>query len=154
MAEVNHCPECGCVFDKAGKAPRSLPQLRRYFAMIRAALHHWPETHERQFASEEELRAFLQMKAGHRETGAAIPIAGMSKERAMLLAEAAIRAAGSYAMPVLHGDMLVIFKPKSIAFTKLSHTEFCRLSDDVSDVIFAEIGMRGEQLLLEAERAA
>jgi hypothetical protein len=148
------CNHCGREIDTAGKAPRSVPQLRRYFAMLKAAFLHWPETAERQFASVEELRAYAQMKAGHREIGATIPLSGMNKERAMLLAEAAIRAAGSYAMPVLHGDTLVIFKPKSIAFTRLSHTEFCRLNDDVSEAIFNEIGMRGEQLLKETEAAA
>lgn len=148
------CPHCGCILNEPGKSPRSVPQLRRYFAMIKAAFHHWPETHSRQFSSVEELRAFLQMSAGFREIGATIPLTGMNKDRAVFLAEAAIRAAGSFALPILHGDTLVIFKPKSIAFAKLSHTEFCRLSDDVGEVIFNEIGVRGEQLLKETEAAA
>lgn len=151
---VNYCPECGAILDKAGKSPRSVPQLRRYFAMIRAAFLHWPEKHERQFASSEELRAYLQMKAGYREVAATIPLIGIPKDRAVFLAEAAIRAAGGYAMPVLHGDTLAVFKPKSIAFGKMKHSDFCKLVDGVSDVIFAETGMRGEQLLLETERAA
>ena len=146
-----HCPVCGCAIDRE---PRSLAQLRRYFAMIRAAFHHWPESHERQFASEEECRKWLQMKAGHREIGATIPLTGMSKERAMLLAEAAIRAAGSYAVPVIHGDTLAIWRPKSIAFSKLGHKEACRLFDDVADVIRAETGIDPEEMMRETERAA
>jgi len=146
-----HCPVCGCVIDRE---PRSLAQHRRYFAMIRAAFHHWPESHERQFASEEECRKWLQMKAGHREIGATIPLTGMSKERAMLLAEAAIRAAGSYAVPVIHGDTLAIWRPKSIAFSKLGHKEACRLFDDVADVIRAETGIDPEEMMRETERAA
>lgn len=148
----DHCPHCGCELSKPSR--RSVPQLRRYFALIKAAFHHWPESAERQFASPDELRAYLQMKCGYREIGATIPIAGMSKERAMFLAEAAIRAAGSFALPVLHGDTLVIFKPKSIAFGKMMHKDFCKLVDDVDDVIFTETGIRGDQLLLETERAA
>ena len=148
------CPACGFALSETEKAARSLPQLRRYFAMIRAAYHHWPEANERQFASEHEARAYLQMKAGHREIAATIPITGMRKEQAVILAEAAIRAAGSFALPILHGDTLVIFKPKSIAFAKLSHTEFCRLADDVDAVIFAETGMHGEELLRQTEAAA
>lgn len=148
------CPHCGCAFDPPNGAPRSVPQLRRYFAMIRAAFHHWPESHERQFASEEECRKWLQMKAGHREIGATIPLTGMSKERAMLLAEAAIRAAGSYAVPVIHGDTLAIWRPKSIAFSKLGHKEACRLFDDVADVIRAETGIDPEEMMRETERAA
>lgn len=154
LSKRDHCPHCGVILDEPAKSVRSLPQLRRYFGMIRATLHHWPESHERQFASEEELRAFLQMKAGHREIAATIPITGMNKERAVILAEAAIRAAGSYALPVLHGDTLVIFRPKSIAFSKLGHSDFCKLSDEVSEVIRAETGLNPEQVLRETERAA
>jgi hypothetical protein len=122
--------------------------------MIKAALHHWPENAERQFASVDEIRAYLQMKAGYRETSATIPLVGIQRDRALFLAEAAIRAAGGYAMPVLHGDTLVIFKPKSISFAKMAHKDFCKLVDDVDDVILAEIGVRGEQLLKETENAA
>lgn len=144
------CPHCGCeLTPPSGGKPRSGDQLRRYFAMIRAAYHHWPEHHERQWSSSEELRAYLQMRAGARVVGAQIPLSGISKERAMLLAEAAIRGAGSYAMPVMHGDVLVIFRPKSIAFDKMAHADFCKLSDDVSAVIEAETGLSTEQLLRE-----
>jgi hypothetical protein len=147
---MKECPHCGCELTPAegGKA-RSTEQLRRYFAMIRAAFTHWPEAHQHQFASSEELRAWLQMKAGAREIGAQIPMVGMSKERAMLLAEAAIRGAGSYAWPVIHGDTLVIFRPKSVSFAKMAHADFCKLSDDVADVIEAETGIKVDQLLRE-----
>lgn len=145
---MKSCPHCGCELAPEGKA-RSGDQLRRYFAMIRAAFLHWPESHAHQFANAEELRAFVQMKAGHRTVGAQIPLTGMSKERAMLLAEAAIRGAGSYAMPVIHGDVLVIFRPKSISFGKLDHSSFCRLSDDVEAVIRNETGLDPEALLVE-----
>lgn len=148
---MSHCPHCGCELTaKAGGKPRSTDQLRRYFSIIKRAHFHWPESHERQFANAEELRAWLQMKAGAREVGAQIPLTGMSKERAMLLAEAAIRGAGSFAMPIIHGDVLVIFKPKSVSFAKMAHSDFCKLSDAVCDVITAETGLDPEQLLKEA----
>lgn len=89
------------------------------------------------------------MKAGAREVGAQIPLTGLSKERAMLLAEAAIRGAGSYAFPVIHGDTLVIFRPKSVSFGKMAHSDFCKLSDAVADVILAETGIDAETLLRE-----
>lgn len=152
---LDHCPHCGCeLISHDGRKPRSIDQHRRYFAVMRAAFTHWPETHERQFANAEELRAYLQMKAGHREVGAQIPLSGMSKERAMLLAEAAIRGAGSYAMPVIHGDTLVIFKPKSIAFAKLGHQAFCALNSDIDAMIEQEIGVSADRLLKETEKAA
>ena len=143
------CDVCGCDSEKPDGQPRSVAQIRRYFAVIRAAHTHWPEIHRAQFASPEECRAWLQMRAGYREVGAQIPMAGMSKERAMLLAEAAIRGAGSYAMPVIHGDVLVIFKPKSIAFGKMSHVAFCALASAVELVIEQETGIRVDDLMLE-----
>lgn len=144
------CPHCGCELAMpAGGSPRSTVQLRRYFAMIRAAFHHWPEGHERQFSCSEELRAWLQMKAGAREIGAQIPLSGLSKERAILLAEAAIRGGGSWAMPVIHGDTLVVFRPKSVSFAKMAHRDFCDLSDAVEAVIRAETGIEAGDLLRE-----
>ena len=146
-----HCPACGCVIDRE---PRSLAQHRRYFAMVRAAYYHWPEYHSTQFDNEEQCRKWLQMKAGHREVAATIPLDGISKDVAMMLAEAAIKAAGSYAVPVIHGDTLVIWRPKSIAFGKLKHREACRLFDDVASVIKAETGLDPEEMLRGMEHAA
>jgi len=152
---MRDCPHCGCeLAPSSGGKPRSVEQIRRYFAIIKAAFFHWPEDNERQFANSEELRAYLQMKAGAREIGAQIPLTGLPKERAMMLAEAAIRGAGSYAMPVIHGDTLVVFRPKSISFAKMAHADFCRLSDAVCDVIRAETGHDPDELLRQTERAA
>lgn len=148
-----NCPHCGCEIEASDKR-RSLPHLRRYFALIRAAYHHWPETHATQFSDETECRKWLQMKAGHREIGARIPLVGMNKDRAVALVEAAIRAAGSYAVPLMHGGDLVVFVPRSIAFGKLSHLAACDLFNSVADVIKAETGIDADKLLREHERAA
>lgn len=153
-----HCGDCGStnIVGPERVATRSLPQLKRYHAMIKAALHHWPEAHARKYgiANKEDLRKWLQMRAGHREVAAHVELAGMSKEQALMIAEASIKAAGSYAVPLIHGDVLVIFRPKSIAFHKLGHTEFCLLNDEVDEAIFQVTGTRGKQMLKEMERAA
>lgn len=148
------CPICGHTTDAPGRKTRSIEQHRRYFALIAATWHHWPESHERQFTTAEELRAWLQMKAGYREVAASIPIAGMNRDKALLLVEAAIRGAGSYAVPVLHGASLVVFRPKSIAFGKLPHLAFCALNDAVAEVIQAEAGLSAETLLHERTNEA
>jgi hypothetical protein len=145
---MTSCPHCGCDIGVTD-SKRSVPHLRRYFALIRAAFHHWPEAHAVQFVTEEEFRKWVQMKAGHREVGARIPLIGLNKDRAVALAEAAIRAAGSYAVPVMHGNDLVVFVPKSIAFGKLSHLAACDLFNSVAEVITAETGLDCEQLLRE-----
>lgn len=144
------CPHCLSPLEDDPKgAPRSLEQLRRYFALMRAVYFHWPESHEHQFSNVEECRKYLQMKAGHREIGASIPLSGMKPEKAMFLAEAAIRAAGSYALPVIHGSTLVVFVPKSIAFHKMGHAEFCALNREIDEVIREETGLDPEQCLAE-----
>lgn len=147
------CHICGTQKD-AVEDRRSVPHLRRYFVLIRAAFEHWPEMHERQFSNAEECRAFLQMKAGHREIAASIPLVGLNKERALILTEAAIRATGSYAMPIIHRDQLIVWKPKSIAFQKLSHMAAVGLFGDVEDVIRTETGLDPAQLMREHEGAA
>ena len=145
---MKNCPACG--ENLSAPKSRSGPQLRRYFAGIKAAFNNWPESHQHQFVSSEELRAWIQMKAGAREVGAQIQIRGMNKDRAMMLVEAAIGATKSFAWPEMHGDTLVVFRPKSISFAKMKHEDFCRLSDAVFDVIASETGISQDDLLQEA----
>lgn len=146
------CPVCG--FHSDVESVRSVHQHRRYFALIKAVHHHWPEAHPRQFADPEALRAFLQMKAGWREVAAQIPIDGLPRETLLAIVEAAIRSCGSYALPILHKDTLVVFKPKSIAFHKMTHGEFCELNTAVEAVIRQETGTDAELILKEHERAS
>lgn len=154
MSASDTCPHCGCEINDKRKKMRSYPQLKRYFALLKAALAHWPEQYDYQFTSVDELRSYLQMKAGYREVGAQIPLVGLNAGRAKMLAEAAIRATKSYAIPVLHGDTLVIFRPKSISFSKLPHHEACRLFADVESAIEQIIGVSADQLLdMEANAA-
>lgn len=150
---MTDCPHCGCDISPNSKK-RSVPQLRRYFAMVRAAFHNWPESHVTQFADDTECRKWLQMKAGHRQIGARIPLVGLHRDRAVALVEAAIRASGSFAVPVMHGGDLVVFVPKSIAFGRLDHLAACVLFDQVADVVFAETGLKADDLLKETEKAA
>lgn len=149
------CPHCDMRISVDPKGvPRSVPQLRRYMQLMRAAFANWPESNPRQFGDVEELRAFVQMKAGYREIAAQIPLVGLPRDKALFLVEASIRSTGIYAMPVLHGDTMVIFKPKSIAFSKLPHIAFCALNNAVDEVIRAETGLDPDQLLNETARAA
>lgn len=144
------CPTCGA----NTKAPRSIDQHRRFFGLMKAAFHHWPENHERQFADETELRKFITMKAGHREIGARIPLTGIRKEVAVTLVEAGIRASGTYATTAIHGSDLIVWKPKSINFKTLGHLPFCALNTAVDEILKAEIGLSGDELLREHEAAA
>lgn len=153
------CPHCGCKIDAKTK-PRSVEQLRRFFGMLRAMYAHWPETSDFRPESEEHLRKFVLVKAGHRET-VDVPVAfaedqpGLTK-LASLAIEAALKAAGAYAFirPHPDGGLVRVFKAKSIAFDKLGQAEFNALNDAVETVYASETGLDPETVLKEHERAA
>lgn len=150
---MRKCACCGC--DVTGNdKPRSLPQLRRYFAMIRATYHHWPETADVQFSTEDECRKHLQMKAGWREVGARIPLVGVNPEAAKMLVAAAIAGAKAHAWPVVHKGELIVWIPRSIAFHNMGPQEFGQMSDAVAAVVKDMTGLEVETLMKETERAA
>ena len=60
------CPHCLGDIEKKTK-PRSLDQMRRFFAVLRAMYAHWPESAGFQPHSEEHLRKWVTCMAGHRE---------------------------------------------------------------------------------------
>lgn len=152
------CPVCDT--DLARLKPRSTPQHRRFFGLIKAAYHHWPETHDFKPESPEHLRAWLLIKAGHAdatdvqiEWGDDQP--GLTKLAALTI-EMAIKAAGSYAFTRPHpkGGWIRVFKPQSISYAELGHNSACVLFDDVAQIITSEIGIDAETLLRETEQAA
>jgi hypothetical protein len=148
------CPSCTATFDldKIGK-PRSIEQHRRFFAVCNAAFLHWPEDHDRQFSDAEDARKWLTMKAGYRRLAAQIPITNVKPEIAVMLCESAMRAAGAHAVAVFHKGNICIWAPRSIRFDKMSHLEFCKLNDDVADVVKAEIGITADELLSNGDGA-
>ena len=153
------CPHCGCKIDGKTK-PRSAPQLRRFFAMLRAMFSHWPETSGFQPESEEHLRKFILIKAGYRET-TDIPVTfaedqpGLTKLTALSI-EAALKAAGAYAFirPHPDGGLVRVFKAKSMAFDKIGQAEFNALNDAVETAYAQETGLDPEQVLKQTEQAA
>lgn len=154
------CPHCGCDTHPEKGRPRSLEQLRRFFGVLRAIKLHWPESAEFQPDSEEHLRKWALVKAGHRETtDIAVPYAEEETSLTKLIAitiEAAVRAAGGFAFirPHPDGGMVRVFKAKSIAFPNLGQAEFNALNDSVEDVYRAETGLEPEEVLKQTEAAA
>lgn len=148
------CPHCDCKIDFEN--PRSTPQLRRYFAMIRAFHTHWPEAHPEQFDSVYNFRKWIQMKAGpeYREISSRYPINKMPKEVAVMLVKAGIAAVDGYAYPTVHNGEIIIWKPKSIAYEKMPHLEFCKLSDDVAIAFEDQTGLRAKEVFKQTENAA
>jgi hypothetical protein len=137
---------------------RSPEDHRRFFGVIRAAFHHWPEAHEFQPDSEEHLRKWLLIKAGYRDV-TTIPVEYADAQPAMLqlvvlTVEAAMKAAGGYAFVRPHGVGLAIFAAKSIKWDTLSQKKFNIVRDAVESVIKAETGLEPDDILKETERAA
>jgi hypothetical protein len=107
-----------------------------------------------QFASAEELRKWLQVRAGYGEVTAIIPLTGIRKEQAQLLATAAIHGAKAFAFPIIRGTELRIVVPTSIRYDKMSHLAFCELSDRVGHEIETVLGVTCDELLRQSEQVA
>lgn len=153
---VKHCPHCGSDLAESGKG-RSVPQLRRYFALVKAAYYHWPDAHEFEPDSKQHLRRWLQCKAGHHDTQIfELPETDdpVLMARMMEFAEALLDTDKGSKFGRWRGNVLAVFTPKSIRFDKLDHRAACQLFDEVAAVIEMEIGIPAERLLKEAETAA
>ena len=132
------CPECGALLGNK----RSLPDHRRFFAMLKPAFKQWPEG---DFAptSIHHFRSWLLVQAGHSD------VAYVST-----IQEAVTAAVGkdnyAYAQPV--GAQIEVIKAKSLSFAALDQKAFGQIREKVEDIIEANIGVPVDQLL--RERAA
>jgi hypothetical protein len=142
MTRTDHCPHCGVDLSppKRGK-PRSVPQHKRFFAMIRAAFSHWPESHRFQPMTEDRLRKWLQAKAGY-ACVQTIDTADMSKHQAVAALAAAIMTADPVHFVSATEAKLHIIQSKSIDFDTLPHLSACALFDAVADTIESETGLK------------
>ena len=148
------CPNC----KQQIRAPRSLPDHKRFFGVIRAAYHHWPESHEFQPDNDEHLRKGLLCKAGYRDV-TTIPIEFADDQPGLvrlitIAAEAAVKAAGGYAFMRPHGEGIAVFSAKSIKWDCLDQKAFHAIRDAVETVIETETGLKPDEILKQTEAAA
>lgn len=122
--------------------------------------HHWPEHAEFRPESEEHLRKWVLIKAGHREA-TDIPVDWTEDQPALarlasLAIEASVKAAGAFAFvrPHPEGGMVRVFRAKSIAFGSLGQADFNRLNDEVEAAYRAETGLEADVVLKQTENAA
>jgi hypothetical protein len=141
-----NCPHCGVELEKPKGKPRSVPQHRRYFALIRAAHSHWPENHRFQPTSDEHMRKWLQARAGYHHIQT-IDTAGMDATQAIIAVAAALKAADAMNFPVVVGSKFHVVWSKSIDFDTLSHLAACSLFDAVAEVIQAETGLDPDRIM-------
>ena len=130
---------------------RSLPQHRRFHALIAAAYASWPETHERQFPTVLALRKWATAKAGFFNVAGRIHFTGARESTAVMLAQAAMGAAGAHAIATAHKGELVIIVAKSIRFDRMDQDQFNELCNRVADVLAAEIGCEADAILNGAD---
>ena len=149
---LQSCPECGAVLDRPARSSR---HHRRLFGLITAAFHNWPENCEFQPESAEHLRAWLLVKAGHRETRE-IPVTFLEEYPILtpltrLTIEAVLREAGPFPVinPNASAGTLSITWSKSIAWSELDQRKFSPIAEAVEQTIEQELGVTAEQLLRE-----
>ena len=149
------CPHCLGDIEKKTK-PRSLDQMRRFFAVLRAMYAHWPEDCGFQPHSEEHLRKWATCMAGHREVIKTMTLPqtdNPSLAAAMMgIVEALLEIDGRFGR--WKGMTFAVYEAKSIAFHKLSQSEFNKLNDEVEAVYASETGLDPETVLREHEQTA
>lgn len=151
---MTSCPHCGVELESKTKGkPRSVPQHRRYFALIRAAFSHWPETHRFRPMSEEHMRKWLQAKAGHANIRT-VDTAGMDAQSAIVAVAAQLAAADPMHFTSVKGARFHVIESKSIDFDSLPHLSACALFDAVADTIRAETGLDPDKIMPPVRQAA
>ena len=154
-----HCLDCGStrVAKPTREKHRSTPQLRRFFAIVKAAFMHWPERTPSEFRprTEEHLRYWLEMKADHFTVTTQARISQHDPEATYQLVRAFLKHSEDERLFLeLDGNLLIEKRTKSIDYDTLDSAAFSNLKDAVCDIIKAETGMEAEQLLRETEKAA
>lgn len=147
---MNHCPQCGCVFEKA----RSRPQHNRFMALADACFNHWPESHQFRPRNVDHLRYWLTMQAGRFDVVRHVRVHSVEPEALQALLTSIMAASEDARLFIdLDGDLITVRKAHSIKFRSMPQREFAQLCDDVEAVISAE-GMDPQQLLRETASAA
>lgn len=150
------CRDCGSVFTAVGPSkPRSYPQLKRYFGVIRAALHHWPEGHDFQPRNADHLRYWLEVKAGHFTVEKTIRCNDVDPKRlATVLTAVMLSSEDERLFIEVEGPCVYVKRALSVSYGTLAHLNACAIFTAVEQVVEAEIGIGADRLLEEMENAA
>jgi hypothetical protein len=147
---MQHCPACGVVLEKR----RSLPQHRRFHALVAAARMHWPEGHWFRPKSDDHMRYWLTVQAGRFDVEKNIRVRSVEPEALLALLTAVMSTSRDEQQFVeADGDLIIVKRAHSIKFKSMPQNEFAKLCDEVEAVIASE-GMDPQQLLKETASAA
>lgn len=133
---------------------RSTEQHRRFFGLVRAVYHHWPEAMEFQPDNEDHLRAYLLVKAKYRTIKTFyMTDESVADECAKVLPIVAAMMLHRYCWAWSDGNAIHVAAPESTAFDKLPHLKACAVYNDVEEYV-RSIGIDPDAVLKETERAA
>jgi len=122
--------------------PRSPKAHRHFFAIIDKAFQNWPDTHPFQPDSAEHLRAWLEVKAGHRDIILADPSGPMVEFIKAVLKRIEDADIGfRYGFPAVKGDMIAVAFPRSISWSTLSQEEFSPIANEIYAILEDIIGV-------------
>jgi hypothetical protein len=161
-----NCPECGCEFRRGWlqmlygrlaamfgeiEKPRSPPQHRRMFKLIRVAYTHWPEGYKFQPETSDHLRSWLLIHARYSEIETLLD---EWPEAAIEAIEARFKEHRPYTwrVPIEGGSAL--YGPRSMRFDKMSHKEACKVFNDMEEIICSVLNVESGDALLEEDRQA
>lgn len=161
-AAMTKLPE-GRIVRATVNLPRSGPANRMFFAVLRAAAIHWPHgTEPNPDGDAELLRAWLLIRAGHRDAITFPLPEGEAAQRLMLASVTdlvtRLRVRGEFPWIVtgeIEGQECVrVVISRSMDFDHLDEAAFGPIRQHVYDDIEAAIGVRVDDLARETEAAA
>ncbi len=134
--------------------PRSIDHHRRFFGLVRALFHHWPERMTFQPDNEEHLRAFLLVKAKHRTIKTFYLTSDeIADECAKVVPIVTAMMLHRYCWCWTDGNAINVAAPQSTAFDKMPHGKACEVYSAVEDYV-RSIGIDPDKVLKETEAAA
>ena len=125
---------------------RSAPHHRMFFALINTAFHNWPETYEFQPDNAEHLRAWLEIKAEHREVLHFEVEEGADPKITQDIVQQSLNMMEGYAWVVLRERKIWVTTPKTIQWSKMGQKEFNEVSAGIFEIIEEIIGVPIEEL--------
>jgi hypothetical protein len=150
IRKIACCPECGALLFKA----RSVPDLRRFFAVLRKTYDNWPHAVDFQPDSEDHLRGYLLVQAGHRHVEFLPYPEGCDNQAVKALFRMAVEAAfaamdrrRSHAELRVSQSGVEVITPRSIAFEALTQKEWGPIRESVEAVIERVLSVPIEILL-------
>ena len=119
---------------------RSPAHHRALFAALREVFHQWPESHQFQPSNEKELRAWLEVRAGHQVITFA-DVNTQDEVEALKIAYSIERKHGNYVWMMKKDGRIAIVRPDSINWETLDQIEYAKVFNDIADVLARETGI-------------